>query len=1283
MPIYRAYGDGARLDSVWRVVQPPVRGVSGGRRMCAVGRSIRRRRTGRADLTLIGFVGAVLVVGLLAHISVNVIQGLVRDEQSIARSYHAVADIDELQFALSQAESGHRAFVSSGNEEFLTAYERALSRMPDQLEAVRQGLRPADPARIAELVRGLGATLAPMRRAVELRRTKGERAAREYMAAGESRRLTASLIDLLESLDREEVQRAQALEARREESVRRIWSATALLLAGLGALLALLYRSVRRSERQAAAALDSLREGEARFRSLTDLSADWYWEQDAQLRFTFLSSEVETKSGYPAATRVGLTRWGLPGVDLDSADWAAHEAICRAHQPFRQFVYRRVHENGSVRWNSISGEPLFDARGQFKGYRGVTSDITHQKRTEQEIIRRKDLHAALSQTNRAIIHIHQAQALFEEVCRVAIEHGHLSLAWIGLLDEATGWVEPKAVHGPARGQYMRRRVSIDPDRAEGGGFSGAALREGRHYVVNDLFSEPRAAPWVAEARAAGVRSMATFPLMRDGRSVGLLNVYGDEVGFFADDLVALLEEMAQNISFALANMQREAEREAVQHALRESEQKFRLLASNLPEVFWTAQPRCKQPNYVSPAYQTIFGRSVQSLLQNPAAWMDAVHPADREAVATALRAARNGRLDHELRIVRSDGAVRWIHNRSFPVLADNGAVTLITGIAEDITERKASHELLQYMAHYDELTDLPNRNLFHDRLRQSLAQARSANRTAAVALVDLDHFKRINDTLGHAAGDRLLQEVARRLRAGLRPGDTVARLSSDEFALVLCELAGSNDAVAATRALMEAVAEPIELDGHELFVTASVGVTLSPGDSEDPATLLGNADTAMHRAKKLGRNTYQFFQADMNAHAMERLSMENQLRRALERNEFVLHYQPKVDLASGQITGLEALLRWMHPEQGLVPPARFIPILEDNGMIVPVGEWVLAEACRQIKLWGEAGLPSVPVAVNLSVRQMQHKDLDRSVKRIVSGSGVDPRLVELELTESMLMRNADEAGKILRALKQFGIRLSVDDFGTGYSSLAYLKSFPLDALKIDRSFVREITSNPDDAMITRAVISLAHSLRLKVVAEGVETAAQLALLVAYGCDEMQGFYFSRPLAADACASFMRQTPPLSMVVRGRGERTLLLVDDEPSILSLLSRLLSRDGYRILTAGGAAEAFELLAMNQVDVVISDQRMPGTTGVELLRCVKGLYPDSVRIVMSGHADVQTVTEAINQGAVYKFCTKPWDNDQLRSDVKEAFAYKVLQDENRRLTERVRSLETDVLEAGAELA
>jgi EAL domain-containing protein (putative c-di-GMP-specific phosphodiesterase class I)/ActR/RegA family two-component response regulator len=443
------------------------------------------------------------------------------------------------------------------------------------------------------------------------------------------------------------------------------------------------------------------------------------------------------------------------------------------------------------------------------------------------------------------------------------------------------------------------------------------------------------------------------------------------------------------------------------------------------------------------------------------------------------------------------------------------------------------------------------------------------------------------------------------------------------------------------------------LDGHEVFVSASAGIALYPIDGADPDTLIKNADTAMYRAKEAGRNTYRFFKAEMNARALERLSMEGSLRRALERNEFLLHYQPKVALNTGRITGVEALLRWQHPERGLVSPANFIPILEDNGMIVPVGAWVLDEACRQLKVWMAEGTPVVPVSVNLSGRQLQQRDLARSVERVLLERDVDPRLIELEITESVLMSNAEQAGEILRKLKKFGIRVSVDDFGTGYSSLGYLKSFPLDALKIDRSFVNDITTNPDDAMITSAVISLAHSLRLKVIAEGVETEAQLAMLAAKGCDEMQGYYYAKPMMPADCALLLRAPRELQVAARSAEGPTLLLVDDDPAILSLMSRMLRHEGYRILTAESGQQALNLLAANQVGVVIADQRMPNMSGVELLRRVKGLYPDIVRVVMSAQVDVDTVTEAINQGAVYKVLAKPWDDDVLRATLKDAFA------------------------------
>jgi diguanylate cyclase (GGDEF)-like protein/PAS domain S-box-containing protein len=858
----------------------------------------------------------------------------------------------------------------------------------------------------------------------------------------------------------------------------------------------------------------ALRQSEMRFRRLTNLSADWYWEQDEYLRFTFHSLEVEANSGHPGHTSLGLTRWDHPGIDPNGADWAAHQATCRAHRPFRDFIYRRLGQDGRARWLSVSGEPVFDANGTFLGYQGVGRDVTEDKRAAQELERSKDLYAALSQTNRAIIHIREPQALFAEVCRVAVQFGHFRLVWIGFLDADTGWVRCAAIDGPASHGYPPLRVSVNPEVPEGGGYSSAVLRENQPYIVNDYFADPRIAPWAEVARATGVKSMAALPLRKDGRCIGVLSLYGDEVGFFTDELVGLLNEMADNLSFALTNLEHESQRDSAQRALKESEQRFRHLAANIPQVFWVAEPGYGRILYVSPAYEKVWGRSIETLLARADDWRQAIHPGDRARVEEALLAPEPHGFDHEYRILQADGSVHWIHDRAFPIVGDNGDVILMTGIAEDITVRRKAEDQLLFLAHHDKLTGLPNRVLFYDRLQQSLAQARRHKSSVAVIFLDLDHFKLVNDTAGHAAGDRLLQQVSHRFREAVRSGDTVGRLGGDEFALILSELNNSKEADAAAQKLMRVLDEPFEVDGNEVFVTASAGISLFPVDGEDPDTLIKHADTAMYRAKEAGRTNHQFYKPEMNARATERMSLESMLRRALDRDEFVLHYQPKVSFASGEITGVEALLRWNHPELGMVAPGRFVPILEDNGLIVQVGSWVLSEVCRQLKDWNALGL-SPSVAVNLSGRQLQHKEFERSINRIFVDAVVDPRHIELEITESVLMRNPEHAAHVLESLKTLGLRLSVDDFGTGYSSLSYLKRFPLDALKIDRSFVQDLVTGSGDAAIVQAIIALAQTLKLKTVAEGIENQAQFALLSALQCDEYQGYYFSRPgCAAD-------------------------------------------------------------------------------------------------------------------------------------------------------------------------
>jgi diguanylate cyclase (GGDEF)-like protein len=392
----------------------------------------------------------------------------------------------------------------------------------------------------------------------------------------------------------------------------------------------------------------------------------------------------------------------------------------------------------------------------------------------------------------------------------------------------------------------------------------------------------------------------------------------------------------------------------------------------------------------------------------------------------------------------------------------------------------------------------------------------------AMLFVDLDRFKLVNDTLGHGAGDKLLKEAAARLSRCVRTGDTAGRFGGDEFGAILTDLAKPGDAGLVAQKILDALAQPFNLDGQDAFISASIGITLFPNDGDNPEALVMNADTAMYRAKEQGRNIYHFFTREMNERALQRAQMEAALRRALERKEFLLHYQPKVDLKTGKICGLEALLRWRHPEKGVVLPGEFVPILEDTGLIVQVGEWAIREVCGQINIWRDDSLSVPPVTVNLSARQFQQKDLESTVRRILRETRVAPAFLQFELTESLLMQEPEAAARTLRGLRESGVKLSVDDFGTGYSSLAYLKRFPLDSLKIDRTFIRDITTDPEDAAITLAIIGLAHNLNVKVVAEGVETREQLELLRKNGCDEIQGYLFSRPTTADACARMLHE-----------------------------------------------------------------------------------------------------------------------------------------------------------------
>jgi diguanylate cyclase (GGDEF)-like protein/PAS domain S-box-containing protein len=470
-----------------------------------------------------------------------------------------------------------------------------------------------------------------------------------------------------------------------------------------------------------------------------------------------------------------------------------------------------------------------------------------------------------------------------------------------------------------------------------------------------------------------------------------------------------------------------------------------------------------------------------------------------------------------------------------PVQPDEALSQLLKSLSAQIGQcfqRRLAEDQLRFIATHDPLTELPNRAMFNERLRHALHQGVRYNRGLAVMFIDIDRFKVVNDSLGHGAGDRLLQTCAKRLTECLRESDIVARLGGDEFVVMIENFTGPRDAIAVAQKILHGLAKPFFVDGQEFLMSASIGISTFPDDGADVETLVKNADIAMYRAKDQGRNNYQFYSAQMNKHTFERLAMESSLRRAVERNEFVLHYQPKLDLRTGAIAGVEALVRWKHPDWGMVSPAQFIPLAEETGLIVQIGEWVLKTACEQSRQWRDQGIPGVRVAVNLSARQFAQKSLLQDVARIIAESGLTPESLELEITESMVMQNAEHATETLQKLKAMGVSLAIDDFGTGYSSLAYLKRFPIDCIKIDRSFIKDIPVDADDMAITKGVIALGHSLRLKVVAEGVETAEQRDFLQANDCDEFQGFLFSKPLAAEEVTALLKnhsRKPNLTVV----------------------------------------------------------------------------------------------------------------------------------------------------------
>jgi len=726
-----------------------------------------------------------------------------------------------------------------------------------------------------------------------------------------------------------------------------------------------------------------------------------------------------------------------------------------------QSEYRIIRPDGQVRWIQDRGVPQLDPHGKLLRVNGMVIDITERKLAEQTL-------AAREQQLRTLI-----DAMPDYVCFKDVE-----------------------------GRWMEvNRFGLQLFELENVPYQGKKNSELAQYspFYRDVLHKCEELDQQVWKVGGTIRCEEVIP-QREGM---------DKV--FDVTRVPLFEAGKRPMGMVIIG------RDITER--KKAEAQVNNILNSLDVAVWSVDGHTEKLNYRSAGTEKITGYPAQMYFEQPDLWKTIIHPDDRAMVEEAVGQLCNGQvLDVEYRIIHASGEVRWVRERTVPILQMNGAIQRYDGITIDITERKRSELKITHMAYHDVLTDLPNRRLFHDRLQRELSTAEENGTSVAVMFIDLDNFKRINDTLGHVVGDMLLQEVVQVLTRALRPDDLIARLGGDEFAILLRTIS-REEAARLAENIITALSRPLYVQQHELFITTSIGISVFPDDGTDMDTLLRFADAAMYNAKEKGKNNFQFYSATNHHNIHRELEMEKHLRRALELDEFHLRYQPQLDLQTGRVIGLEALLRWRNPVLGDVSPSEFIPLAEASGLIVPIGEWVLQTACADLKKWQDAGLPPVHVSVNLSSRQFHRQDLCTIIADVLSETGLHPQYLDLEITESMTME-VDAALSILTRLKQLGVQVSIDDFGTGYSSLSYLKSFPIDRIKIDQSFIREIKSDPKQAAIVSTIISMTKNLQLKAIAEGVETPEQLAYLEQLGCDEVQGFFFARPLPSEEIPAWL-------------------------------------------------------------------------------------------------------------------------------------------------------------------
>ena len=817
--------------------------------------------------------------------------------------------------------------------------------------------------------------------------------------------------------------------------------------------------------RELSQAQRNLRESEEQYRLLVSTIPEVVWKTDAKGNVLFVSPQVENLLGYTVDEfrQHGDSLW-FSSVHVDDKERVgqAFESLIEEGKPY-DLVCRVRKRNGEWFWAHDRAVATLDANGS-RVATGLISDITVRMAAEESEKRYR--------------------SLFENMldgfahCEMLFDDGGHPIDFV-YLDVNQAFAKLTGLQNVVG----RKFTEVIP----GGEDSNPELLEAYGRIV--LTGKPES--FEIEIKAIGMWFFVS------GYSAGK----------------GCVGVTFENIT----------ERRQIEQTLRQAEEKYRTIFQGAAVGIFQSTPAGRYTT-VNPAMARMLG--YDSPEEMVASITDIsrqiyVDPGKREEMRRLLR--KQGMVKNfEFAVYRKDGSKMWF-SANVRAVSEDGVVVGYEGTNEDITAQKVAEERIQFLAYYDALTGLPNRTLLQDRLGKAIAGARRQKCKLALLFLDLDGFKIINDSLGHAVGDLLLQEVAERLKTWGREQDTVARLGGDEFLITLTQVKDHTDAAIAAERLMDVMTAEFVVQGHSLNVSCSIGISMFPSHGEDCETLIKNADAAMYSAKDEGRNNFRFFAEDMNAQAVERLRLENSLRLALGRKELFLVYQPQINVATGKITGLEALLRWQHPDLGLVPPDKFIRIAENSGLIVPIGEWVLRTACRQAKQWQEQGLPAVSVAVNVSAVQFRQQGFCDLIRRVLHETGLAPEYLELELTESLLLASVDVTLSVLRELRSMGLTLAIDDFGTGYSNFTSLRQFGVGKLKIDRSFIRDVAVKPDDAAITTAIISMAKSLNLKVIAEGVETEAQMSFLRTHQCDEIQGYYFSKPLAVDDVADKLRSS----------------------------------------------------------------------------------------------------------------------------------------------------------------